>query len=174
MIRLGKLSDIDQILSLTKACSLELIQKGINQWDEDYPSRSVILSDIEKETLFVLLKQEEIVGIVVLNEKQDDEYQQIKWKSGEHANFLVVHRLAVHPYHQGKGFARELMDYAENFASKNKYDSIRLDTFSLNKKNQTFYLKRKYDFLGEVMLPYKKNISYYCYELLLKNDLKKT
>lgn len=148
MIRLGKLSDIDQILSLTKACSLDLIQKGINQWDEDYPSRSIILSDIEQETLFVLLRQEEIVGIVVLNEKQDDEYQQIKWKSGEQAKYLVVHRLAVHPNHQGKGFARKLMDFSENFASENNYDSIRLDTFSLNKKNPNFLLKKEVPLYG--------------------------
>ena len=32
-----------------------------------------------------------------------------------------------------------MMDFAENFAMRNNYNSIRLDTFSKNIKNQKFY-----------------------------------
>ena len=80
---------------------------------------------------------------------------------------LVVHRLAVLPNHQGKGLARKLMDFAENFAKEKNYDAIRLDTFSQNPRNQKFYSNRGYTNLGPVYLKYKKDHPYFCYELLL-------
>ncbi|MGB5273018.1 MAG: GNAT family N-acetyltransferase, partial [Flavobacteriaceae bacterium] len=40
MIRRAKISEIPDILKLTKACAVAMIEKGIYQWNEHYPSRS--------------------------------------------------------------------------------------------------------------------------------------
>lgn len=168
MIDYGQLHELDQILDLTKACGRHLNSLGIDQWDENYPDRKSLEADILKNQLFCHHNDAGIVnGIVVLNEDQDEEYKLIDWLTDELSRSLVVHRLAVHPSVQGQGIAKKLMDFAENYAVEHSYDSIRLDTFSKNERNQRFYLNRGYKNLGPVYLKYKKEHPYYCFELLL-------
>lgn len=167
MISPGEIHEIDEIIALTKACGKHMRQNGIDQWDEHYPDRSSIQMDLESKTLFAYRDINEILGIVVLNEKQDNEYSEINWSTRDTDKNLVVHRLAVRPDQQGKGLARQLMDFAEKYASEKGYDAIRLDTFSQNAQNQRFYANRGYTELGSVYLKYKKEHPYYCYELLL-------
>ena len=167
MISTGEKHEIDAIIALTKACGKHMRANGIDQWDENYPDYSSIEKDLDSKTLFVYKSEGEIIGIVVLNQHQDDEYKEINWKTSEDDKNLVVHRLAVRPEQQGKGIARLLMDFAENLAREQKYNAIRLDTFSQNPRNQKFYLNRGYTDLGPVFLKYKKEHPYFCYELLL-------
>ena len=96
----------------------------------------------------------------------DEEYLPINWFSPNRNN-IYIHRLAIHPEHQGKGFAQELMSYAENYARKNYFVSVRLDTFSQNLKNLKFYELRNYKRLGEIYFPRQSDYPFYCYELIL-------
>lgn len=168
MISRGLPHEIDAIIALTKRCGLHMRENGIDQWDENYPDYASIENDLKTETLFAFREGETILGIVVLNETQDEEYAEIDWLTDDKERNLVVHRLAVDPIQQGKGIARKIMDFVENFAGEQQYDSIRLDTFSQNPRNQRFYVNRGYTDLGPVYLKYKKEHPYYCYELLLK------
>ena len=96
----------------------------------------------------------------------DDVYKPVKWLTGNYEN-IYIHRLAIHPKHQGKGYAKQLMDYAENYAEKNHFQSIRLDTFSQNKRNQKFYEIRGYKRLEQIYFPQQSECPFYCYELIL-------
>lgn len=168
MISEGKMEEIDAIIALTKSCGKHLRDQGIDQWDEHYPDRASIENDLKTNTLFAYRNpSNEILGIVVLNHSQDEEYNQIKWLTSDEQRQIVVHRLAVSPNHQGQGIARSIMDFAEQYAREHNYDSIRLDTFSQNPRNQRFYSNRGYTNLGPVFLKYKKDHPYFCYELLL-------
>ncbi len=168
MISNGKPEELDAILALTRACGKHMRENGIDQWDEHYPDRDSLKRDIETNTLFVYRENNEILGIIVLNETQDPEYADIHWSTSDTDRNIVVHRLAVSPEHQGKGIARKIMDFAEEWAKENQYDAIRLDTFSQNPRNQRFYKNRGYTELGSVYLSYKKEHPYFCYELLLR------
>ena len=170
MISIGKIEELDSILKLTRSCGQHMRDNGIDQWDTDYPNREVILQDLQTQTLFAYREHKEVLGIVVLNESQDEEYAEINWSTDETERNIVVHRLAVRPDQQRKGIARRLMDFAEQWARDNHYDAIRLDTFSQNPRNQRFYLNRGYTDLGPVYLKYKKDHPYFCYELLLKEE----
>ena len=96
----------------------------------------------------------------------DKEYIPITWLT-ENKNNLYIHRLAVHPMHQGEGNAQQLMSFAEKFAIDNSYTSIRLDTFSQNARNQKFYELRGYKRLGTIYFPKQSDHPFYCYELVL-------
>lgn len=167
MIQAGQAHQVNEILALTRACGEHLRDNGIDQWDENYPDRESLVKDIETRTLFAYHEGESVIGIVVLNEHQDEEYGEMSWSTSEDDRNLVVHRLAVSPEHQGKGIARKLMDFAEDYARDQGFDAIRLDTFSQNPRNQRFYVNRGYTELGLVYLKYKKDYPYHCYELLL-------
>ena len=168
MISVGQLNELEAILQLTRACGQHMRDNGIDQWDEHYPDRAVLVNDLQTETLFAYREGDEILGVVVLNETQDEEYGDVSWSTSEEDRNIVVHRLAVRPDQQGRGLGRKLMDFAEQWARDNRYDAIRLDTYSQNPRNQRFYTSRGYRDLGPVYLKYKKEHPYYCYELLLK------
>lgn len=166
MIQRAKILEIPEILSLTRACAADMINRGIYQWNDHYPSKSEFREDITRQRLFVKILEAEIIGVIALCSEMDPEYQQVKWLTPS-GNNLYVHRLAVHPTHQGEGHARELMDFAEEKARAEGYISIRLDTFSQNRRNQKFYEIRGYERLGDVYFPKQSDHPFYCYELSL-------
>lgn len=166
MIRRAKISEITDIITISKACAQHMIDKGIYQWNEEYPSSEDFKRDIEREELFLLELDHKIAGTIVVSTYMDDEYKPIQWLTSN-GNNIYIHRLSIHPENQGKGHAQELMDFAEDFAKTNNFDSVRLDTFSQNKRNQKFYETRGYKKLGDIRFPIISEHPFHCYELLL-------
>ncbi len=165
MIRKALLSDLNSIYKLSQACARAMILKGIYQWNEHYPTVERFQKDIKLEELYVI-GEEEIKGIIVLTETVDKEYIPVKWLTKNKKN-LYVHRLAVNPKYWGQGYAQQLMNFAEEFAKNGQYISVRLDTFSQNKRNQNFYETRGYQRLGDIYFPKQSDHPFYCYELVL-------
>jgi ribosomal protein S18 acetylase RimI-like enzyme len=166
MIRGAKISEISDILKLTNACANYMIEKGIFQWNEDYPSQEAFKNDIKRGELYVLETNAKIIGTIVLSTLMDKEYIPIQWLTPNTAN-MYIHRLSVHPNQQGKGYAQKLMAFAEDHAKKHGFISIRLDTFSQNKRNQRFYETRGYHKLGDIYFPKQSEHPFYCYEMVL-------
>ncbi|QCX02034.1 GNAT family N-acetyltransferase [Aggregatimonas sangjinii] len=166
MIRSAKISEIPDILILTKACADDMITKGIYQWNAHYPNAAAFEKDIARDELYVLIVDGKLGGTIVISTFMDTEYEPIQWTPTNRKS-VYVHRLAIHPSLQGKGHARLLMDFAEDHARKNGYGSIRLDTFSQNKRNQKFYETRGYQRLGDIYFPKQSEHPFHCYELVL-------
>lgn len=166
MIRAAKITDIPKILSITKACAAHMENQEIFQWNEHYPSKRAFENDVARNELFVLEKNNTVVGCVVISTFMDEEYIPVKWLTPNQNN-IYIHRLAVHPNYQGKGYAQELISYAETFAKQQNIASIRLDTFSQNPRNQKFYELRGYKRLGDIYFPKQSKHPFYCYELVL-------
>lgn len=166
MIRKGDTLDLETLMELTRACAKHMINKGIYQWNEHYPNKQAFQTDIDRKELYILEKDDMLVGCVVLSILKDEEYTPIQWLSRTEQN-LYVHRLAVHPQFQGQGYAQQLMSFAEEQARQQGFESIRLDTFSQNPRNQQFYEQRGYHRLGNIYFPKQSEHPFYCYELLL-------
>ncbi len=166
MIELAKISEIPDILKLTNACRLYMEANGIYQWTTEYPNEKQFITDVERKELYVLKLNEALIGCIVLSVVMDEEYKSVSWSTKNDAN-LYIHRLAVHPEYQGQGFARQLMDFGENHARNKQFNSVRLDTFSQNKRNQHFYEKRGYLKLENIYFPKQSKHPFHCYELIL-------
>ena len=166
MIRRGTPSDIVNIIELTKSCAVTMIKKNIYQWNEHYPNKEAFFKDVERDELYVLEIENTIIGCITISTFMDEEYNSISWLT-ENTNNIYIHRLAIHPTHQGKGYAKELMTFAETFAIKTNCISVRLDTFSQNHRNQKFYEHRGYKRLGDIYFPKQSKHPFYCYELIL-------
>lgn len=166
MIRKGSLEDIDSIMNLTKACAKAMIANGIYQWNEHYPNPSAFINDVNRNELYVLEIDNQVKGTIVISSFMDEEYIPIKWLTKNKKN-VYIHRLAIHPDLQGQGYAQKLMEFAERYAIENDYSSIRLDTFSQNKRNQKFYELRGYKRLGDIYFPKQSEFPFHCYELVL-------
>ena len=173
MIIKAKFSDLEDILSLTNACSKKMIDNGIFQWNDNYPNVEIFKKDIEREELYIFTsssldsgKTDQILGCIVISTDMDAVYKNVNWLTVNSEQFYI-HRLAVHPEQQGKGIARKLMDFAEELGRKQKKKSIRLDTFSKNLRNQSFYELRGYKRLESIHFPEQSVFPFYCYELVL-------
>lgn len=166
MIRRGVHEDLIRILEITKNCAVKMDAMGIYQWNENYPNRNAFIDDIKNNELLVFTKGALLVGCIALCTKMDDVYKDVKWLTKD-VKSLYVHRLAVDPQFQKKGIGKKLMDYAEDFAKKNNFISVRLDTFSKNKNNMRFYERRGYKRLEEVFFPEQSKFPFYCYELII-------
>ena len=157
------IKDTDEILNLIRSSSIKMYQEGIDQWDEIYPNKEIILNDIKNKELYVYKENAIILGIIVLNTFQDEEYKEIDWKYKDKTP-LVIHRLCIHPNSQGKGLAKKLLSFAENYAINNNYQTIRLDCFTKNKTATNLYIKNGYIIRGKVN--FRKG-QFYCLEKLL-------
>jgi ribosomal protein S18 acetylase RimI-like enzyme len=165
MIRHAKISEIDHIISITKACARAMEKKNIFQWNEYYPSHTAFEIDAKRNELYVFCVDEQLIGSITISTKMDEEYIPIEWLTKNGHN-IYIHRLCVHPDFQGQGYAQQLMAFAENFAKNNGYLSVRLDTFSQNKRNQRFYETRGYQKLGDIFFSKQSKHPFHCYELV--------
>jgi len=91
----------------------------------------------------------------------------VHWKNNE-GKVLVIHRLAVHPPFQKQGFAKKLMDFAEDHAIKNGCAAVRLDAYSGNERVLRFYENRGYQKRGEVNFS-GRVLPFFCYEKEISN-----
>lgn len=154
--------DINDIMSLVQVVIKDMQNTGSDQWDDFYPDIQTITSDLKNNTLYILRDQKKCIGMIVLNEDQDNEYQKVNW-NGEEEGVLVIHRLCIHPDRRGKGLANKLMNFAEEYAIENNYKSIRLDAYSANIAAVRLYEKRGYNKIGQVFFPGRK-YPFYCFE----------
>ena len=82
-------------------------------------------------------------------------------------NNLYLHRLAVDPDYQKKGYAKQLMSFSFEFAKANNIKSIRLDTFSGNPFNNIFYSNLGFEKLGEIYFRKQSDKPFYCFEKVM-------
>lgn len=151
-IRTGRREDLQEIMGVIARCVKVMQAGGSDQWDEFYPNPDVIGEDLERGTLYVAEGEGRIVGIVVLDETEDEQYQTINWKQAEGPH-LMMHRLAVDPEAQGQGIARKLVAFSEEYGVRRGYSSLRLDTYSKNTSALKLYHGLGYDLRGEVNFP---------------------
>lgn len=151
---------LDAIMNLVSRAIERMDERGIPQWDEVYPNRQTFAGDIGERSLYGLAVDGTLAGIVTLNGEQDDEYANVAWQSDD-PNPLVIHRLCVDPFHQGKGIAKALLDFSEDYARAHGYRTIRLDAFTLNPVSLTLYRARGYSERGVVR--FRKGL-FVCFE----------
>lgn len=144
-----KKQHIPDVMNIIQEASEHMEANNIPQWDSIYPDRMTFENDIIENTLFGIFVENVLAGVMVLNCFQDKEYQDIKWKLNDNRP-LVVHRLCISPKFQGRGLSKYLMHFAEEYARKNDFISIRLDAFKLNPVSVGLYRKLGYNERGSV------------------------
>lgn len=164
----GNIQDITLIMNLIKDGIKDMEAKGIYQWNEYYPTQAIFENDINNENLYLIKRDNECLGVIVFDEEQPSEYMGVNWFT-EDKKVLVIHRLAVNYKYQKQGLGRLLLDFVENIAVENRYNSIRLDAYSGNPRTLKIYEDRGYQKAGQLFFPFRE-IPFYCYEKKL--DLK--
>lgn len=123
---------------------------GSQQWQDGYPNPQVIQNDINKNAGYVLLENDQIIGYVALLINDEPEYSTIEGQWHTNGDFVVFHRIAIAENHLGKGLAKKLLHFIEDFAFNNAIYSIRADTNFDNQAMIAVFEKLDYQYCGEV------------------------
>jgi ribosomal protein S18 acetylase RimI-like enzyme len=164
MIKKLSMDQLFDAFSIIESVIEKMNNEQIFQWDEHYPTREIIEKDIDDGHALGYFHLKELRGYIVLNEEYSPEYNSLEWtdKSG---TALIVHRLSIKANCQGQGIAKQLMIFAEEYAKKNNYSSIKLDAFLHNKAALHLYEKSGYTKVGTVT--FRKG-EFNCYEKVFR------
>ncbi len=147
-IRKAKLEDLNIIIDIFKNATNRMSDNNIHQWDEIYPTNEILQEDILKNQMYVGIKGNNIVSVVVINDEYDDEYEDANWKYNNE-RFVVIHRLCVNPVYQNQKIGENTMFIIGDLLKKEGIQSIRLDVFSLNPYALKMYKALGYEKVGE-------------------------
>ncbi len=111
------------------------------RWKKDiYPSPDFLKSSIRKNELFIALDGEAIIGAMILNHLYNEEYNKFQWPTkADDPEITVIHALAVHPFFTGKGYARQMVRFAIDYARNHQQKVIRLDVLKGNLRAEKLY-----------------------------------
>ena len=164
-IVMGEAQHVDLVWALMDRCKRVLEAQAVFQWDDVYPTRETVETDVRRGALYVLEEENgRCVACVALDETQSPEYASLAWTSAEPA--LVVHRLCVDPDAQGRGHAHRLMEFAESYAAERGYASVRLDAYTGNPRSVALYRRRGYREVGQIHFP-RRELPFWCFELIV-------
>ncbi|WP_207431571.1 GNAT family N-acetyltransferase [Sabulibacter ruber] len=143
-------ADHSQIWEILQGAILRRKQDGSNQWQDGYPNPDVVQKDIETGAGYVLTVGETVIGYSALMINNEPEYAKIigQWLTND--DFVVVHRVALAEGYLGKGLAKKIFGFIEEFALSNNIHSIKADTNFDNLAMMSIFDRLGYVYCGEV------------------------
>jgi GNAT superfamily N-acetyltransferase len=135
---------------MLKGAILRRKEDGSNQWQDGYPNTDVIQADIDKNTGFVLTENEIIIGYSAILINDEPEYAHIEGEWISDTDFVVFHRVAITESHLGKGLAKKMFGYIEQYALEHNIYSVKADTNHDNDAMLSIFEKSGYKFCGLV------------------------
>ena len=153
MIRKATLLDIKEIMECVEDARFLLKQSGSKQWngDDGYPSKDDLCKDIINNVCYVKIIDNRVVGVCAyegIEPEYDDIYGNWLTSSNE---YITIHRICTKEEYRRIGVAKELMEYAEEYARSINKVSIRIDTHPKNIAVQHLAEKLNYTLCGYVL-----------------------
>lgn len=144
-------ADLSRIMEIIKDAQESLKELGIDQWQNGYPSKEVILHDMDCGYGYVFLEEGNIIATAAVSFDGEETYERIyegDWLST--GNYAVIHRLAVARNHKGKGLSHEVMKQIELLCLHYRLPSIKIDTHEDNFPMQHVIKKNGYTHCGVI------------------------
>ena len=146
----AELSEIAPVWEILQQAIQRRKEDGSTQWQDGYPNPEVIQKDIEKGEGFVLADGETIIGYSAVLINDEPAYEKIEGKWLTNDDFVVMHRVAISEKYLGKGLAKMILKYIEEFAVSNNIYSIKADTNFDNIVMMKIFESSGYTYCGEV------------------------
>ncbi len=159
IFRKSEEKDIDKIVEILEKAKIEIKKLGINQWQNGYPNRDVILSDIKNGNSYIIEDEEKIVATAALIFEKESPYSNIsegKWITD--SDYSVIHRIAVDSELKNRGYSSKLLKKLEEVSKEKLVYSIKIDTHEDNKPMQRLLEKNWYVYCGIIYLDKEPSI----------------
>lgn len=137
-LRQARQSDLPQLKQIYQAIIAQMEEAKIAIWDEVYPIE-FFPEDIEKEKLYVLMKEQEIVAAFALCDTNDGA-DQVEWKNIE-ARACYIDRLGVNVTYSRQGIGSLALQKAMELAREKGAEYLRLFVVDYNQPAIALYEK---------------------------------
>lgn len=168
IIRETRQEDIKQVMAIIRMAQQSLYSSHIDQWQDGYPNKEVIMEDIRKKQSYVVEIDGNVIGTAVISTDKEHTYDKIKngeWLTEEKGTYVVVHRIATHDSYKRQGIAGKLLAWAEKVGKEHRVGSIRIDTHPENLIMQSWLNKNGFTYCGWIYL--ESGALRYAYERVL-------
>ncbi|OIQ35210.1 MAG: hypothetical protein BM563_12010 [Bacteroidetes bacterium MedPE-SWsnd-G1] len=151
-------SDLTSIIQLLKNASIELEEKGIDQWKywQNPPKEKIdwLKQGLLNNEFFFVTENERVIGMFRL--LYEDE---LYWgKQNDKAGY--IHSLVIKNEFKGRAFGNKIVAKIETYLLNNQVSLLRLDCVSNNKGLCSYYEKLGFKKVGEVQMPLSLNNLY--------------
>ena len=151
--RKANLEDMPAMMCMITQAQAFLRHLQVNQWQNEYPSSTIMEQDIRNGNAWVLEDGAMPIALAVVAFAVEPTYLQIyngAWLS--HGDYAVIHRMTVHDQWKGKGVGTLLFEKIETLAKVQNVQSIRIDTHQDNFIMRKLIAKSGYHECGEIFL----------------------
>lgn len=152
-IRKTTYEDLAAIMEIVAGAQRLLHDRGIDQWQDGYPTEEVIVGDIRNGYSHILSDKGRVCATTAISFDGEPTYATIRngrWPDDE--PYAVVHRLAVRSDSLGNGYAEMMLGFAESESLSRGIRRIRVDTHADNTPMQRLLEKSGYVPCGDITL----------------------
>ena len=151
--RKSEIEDIEPIMALIADAQNWFRNQNIDQWQDGYPTREIILQDIANDNSYIVECNGVVASTAVISFDGEPTYAEVKGKGWLNANrYAVVHRVAVADNFRRKGIALEILHFAESLCHERGVADIRIDTHQDNIAMRSLLKKLGYVHCGRITL----------------------
>lgn len=168
--RYAAMNDLDEIMQLVEQARGFMKKNGLDQWQDEYPTRGHFEDDIKGGYCHLLTEDDKIAAVITITKIPEECYEHLHegaWiNSGEYA---AIHRATVSDKYRGRGLGAQLISLADTIAADWGVKSIRADTHENNAPMRSSLQKSGYTYCGKVFLegPEKPRLERVVYEKIL-------
>ena len=155
IIRQANTNDIDALVALFAEARATIAALGIDQWQNGYPSLSVIGEDITLRRSYVAEIDGHVVGTFVIITDGEPTYDRIfegAWLTQDSQSYIAIHRVAISVARRGSGISTAILSYAAEMARALGRTSLRIDTHKGNLVMRRMLEKHGFVHCGSIYL----------------------
>ena len=116
-----------------------------------YPTEATAQAALERDDLFVLEHEGEVLGSAIINQSQCDGYESASWQyPAEDHEVMVLHTLTISPEAARKGCGKAFVAFYEQYAREKGCKYLRMDTNVKNVRARAMYEKLGYSEIGVI------------------------
>ena len=143
-MRKAKIEDISRISELIDDGSKSLKEDGVDQWQRGVPNRDDVLNDIKLEEGYVFEEEGEVLAYAFLKTGVEESYFPEEDKFLYKGDYITIHRFCVDGKKRNRKIASRFFAEIVEFAKKNEYKALRIDTHRENFRMRSFIEKNKF------------------------------
>lgn len=134
-----------EYLKEIKQLYIDIKRETFTLWDDGYPSEELIKYDIERNGLYGVFENNELIAISYAGERCEDGEEDFTWKENFNRRGTFA-RIGVSPKHQKKGVATFLLEFILKELKNKGFDGVRI-LVGVNNKN-AIKLYEKFNFVN--------------------------
>ena len=145
--------ELNLILNIISEAQESLKSYNIDQWQNGYPNREVILEDIAKAQGYSVYLDNELIAYLVISFDGEPDYDVLNngtWLKD--AKYAVIHRLCLSKKYKGQKLSKEILSLAHEYVLAKGFSYIRIDTHEDNFIMHNLLINCGYHLAGEIVL----------------------